>query len=90
MGYPFAMDGNRGGEAGNGAHGPRPVGLLERKNVALLLIGAVVILFGYILLDGGSVVLAPLLLVAGYVVLIPAGLLLGFRGESGDRAGQGE
>jgi hypothetical protein len=90
MGYPFAMDGNRGGEAGNGAHRPRPVGLLERKNVALLLIGAVVILFGYILLDGGSVVLAPLLLVAGYVVLIPAGLLLGFRGETGDRAGQGE
>ncbi len=84
------MDGNRGGEAGNGAHGPRPVGLLERKNVGLLLIGAVVILFGYILLDGGSVVLAPLLLVAGYVVLIPAGLLLGFRGESGDQAGQGE
>ncbi len=84
------MDGNRGGKAGNGAHRPRPVSLLERKNVALLLIAAVVILFGYILLDGGSVVLAPLLLVAGYVVLIPAGLLLGFRGEKGDRAGQGE
>ena len=84
------MDGNRGSEAGNGAHRPRLFGLLERKNVALLSIGAVVVLLGYILLDGGSVVLAPLLLVAGYVVLIPAGLLLGFRGETGDRAGQGE
>ena len=84
------MDGNRGGEAGNGAHSPRAVGLLERGNLALLLIGAVVILFGYVLLDGGSVVLAPLLLVAGYMVLIPAGLLLGFRGDTGDGAGQGE
>ena len=67
------MDGKRAGD-----HRPRPFGL-EKRNAALLAIGAVVVLFGYVLLDGGSVVLAPLMLVAGYVVLIPAGLLLGFR-----------
>ena len=80
-GYPFAMDGNRGGEAGDGAHRPRLFGLLERRNVALLAVGAVVVLFGYVLLNRGSVVWAPLLLFAGYVVLIPAGILLGFRGS---------
>jgi len=84
------MNGNRGGEAGDGAHRPRLFGLLGRRNAALLAAGAVVILFGYILLDRGSVVLAPLLLFAGYVVLIPAGLLLGFRAARGDRAGEGE
>jgi hypothetical protein len=75
------MEGNRGGEAGDGAHRPRLFGLLGRGNVALLAVGAVVVLFGYVLLNRGSVVLAPLLLFAGYVVLIPAGLLLGFRGS---------
>jgi hypothetical protein len=75
------MDGNRGGEAGDGAHRPRLFGLLERRNMSLLAVGAVVVLFGYVLLNRGSVVLAPLLLFAGYVVLIPAGLLLGFRGS---------
>jgi hypothetical protein len=84
------MDGNRGGEAGDGAQRPRLFGLLGRRNVALLVVGAVVVLFGYILLDRGSVVLAPLLLSAGYVVLIPAGLLLGFRDGRRDRADEGE
>jgi hypothetical protein len=84
------MDGNRGGEAGDGAHRPRLFGLLERRNAALLAVGAVVVLFGYVLLDRGSVVMAPLLLFAGYVVLIPAGLLLGFRGDRGGQAGEGE
>ena len=81
------MDGNRGGEASEGAHRPRLFGMLGSGNVALLVAGAVVVLFGYVLLDRGSVVLAPLLLCAGYVVLIPAGLLIGFRGN---RAGEGE
>ncbi|MDP2469623.1 MAG: hypothetical protein Q8W45_10520 [Candidatus Palauibacterales bacterium] len=89
-GYPNAMHGNRGGEAGNGAHRPRLFGLLERRNIALLAVGAVVVLFGYVLLDRGSVVWAPLLLCAGYVVLIPAGLLLGFRGARNDRVSEGE
>ena len=86
-GYPFAMDGNRGGEASDGAHRPRLFGMLGSENAALLVAGAVVVLFGYVLLDRGSVVLAPLLLCAGYVVLIPAGLLIGFRGG---RPGEGE
>jgi hypothetical protein len=84
------MNGNRGGEAGDGAHRPRLFGLLETKNVALLAAGAVVVLFGYVLLNRGSVVLAPLLLCLGYVVLIPAGLLIGFRGDHRDRVGEGE
>jgi hypothetical protein len=84
------MNGNRGGEAGDGAHRPRLFGLLETKNVALLAAGAVVVLFGYVLLNRGSVVLAPLLLCLGYVVLIPAGLLIGFRGDYRDRVGEGE
>ena len=71
-----------------GAHRPRPFGL-EKLNVALLAIGAVVILFGYLLLDAGSVRVAPLLLVAGYVVLIPAALLLGFR-RAGETAGHSD
>jgi hypothetical protein len=84
------MDGNRGSEADGGAHRPRMFGLLETRNVILLAVGAVVVLFGYVSLDRGSVVLAPLLLFAGYVVLIPAGLLLGFRGTESDQAGEGE
>jgi hypothetical protein len=84
------MDGNRGGNASDGTYRPRLFGLLERKNAALLVVGAVVVLFGYVLLDRGSVVLAPLLLCAGYGVLIPAGLLIGFRGDRRERADEGE
>ena len=84
------MDGNRGGEAGDGAHRPRLFGLLGVSNLALLVVGAVAVLFGYVLLDRGSVVLAPLLLCAGYVVLIPAGLLIGFSGDRRERAVEGE
>ncbi len=40
---------------------------------------------GYIRLDDGSVIAAPLLLVLGYVVLLPASLLLGWRRIGGDR-----
>lgn len=77
------MDGNRAGD-----HRPRPFGL-EKKNAALLAIGVVVVLFGYVLLDRGSVRLAPLLLVTGYVVLIPAGILLGFRRGRGSEPDRG-
>jgi hypothetical protein len=72
------MDGNCAG-----AQRPRLLGM-GKSNTALLAIGAVVVVFGYVFLDRGSVTLAPLLLVAGYVVLIPAGLLLGFRGTDQD------
>lgn len=45
-------------------------------NLALLALAAVAIVAGYVLLDGGSTVAAPLLLVLGYAVLIPLGLIL--------------
>lgn len=52
---------------------------LRPVNLALLGAGALAIVIGYVLLDGGSTVAAPLLLVLGYAVLVPAGLLTGFR-----------
>jgi hypothetical protein len=45
-------------------------------NSLLLLLGVAVIAMGYVALSGGSVTLAPLLLVFGYCVLIPACLLV--------------
>lgn len=53
-------------------------------NAALLLGAVIAIVWGYVLLDRGSVTAAPFLLVLGYVVLMPAGLLLGRRSESTD------
>ena len=52
---------------------------LRPPNFALLGAGVVAIVIGYVLLDRGSTVAAPLLLVLGYAVLVPAGLLFGFR-----------
>ncbi|MDX1579518.1 MAG: hypothetical protein R3266_13615 [Gemmatimonadota bacterium] len=52
---------------------------LRPVNFALLGAGVVAIVVGYVLLDRGSTVAAPLLLVLGYAGLVPAGLLLGFR-----------
>ena len=37
------------------------------------------IIGGYVLLDGGSVSAAPILLVLGYAVLLPLGVMLGWR-----------
>lgn len=48
-------------------------------NYALMAAGAAAIVVGYILLDGGSVTAAPLLLVLGYAVLLPLGIILGWR-----------
>lgn len=45
-------------------------------NVILLALGMVSIVAGYVLLAGGSIVGAPLLLVLGYAVLIPLGIIL--------------
>ncbi|HEX2189654.1 MAG TPA: hypothetical protein VHG51_12180 [Longimicrobiaceae bacterium] len=45
------------------------------SNWVLLAAGLVSIVLGYVLLDGGSVDLAPALLVLGYVVLIPLGII---------------
>lgn len=48
----------------------------SKVNWVLLLAGVLTIALGYVLLRGGSTVLAPLLLVLGYVVLLPASLVL--------------
>ena len=49
---------------------------LGPKNLAILAAGMVAIVAGYVLLSGGDVVAAPLLLVLGYAVLIPLGIIL--------------
>jgi hypothetical protein len=45
-------------------------------NLVLLVLGLASIVGGYVLLAGGSVTAAPLLLVLGYAVLIPAAIIL--------------
>jgi len=52
-----------------------------KANYLTLAIGLVVIVIGYIALRGGSITLAPLLLVLGYCVIIPIGILLRPRKE---------
>jgi hypothetical protein len=42
----------------------------------LLVLGLASIVLGYVLLAGGSITAAPLLLVLGYAVLIPAAIIL--------------
>ena len=54
----------------------RPQIALKRKNYIVLGVGLVTIVAGFISLSGGSITLAPLLLVVGYCGLIPLGLLL--------------
>jgi hypothetical protein len=46
------------------------------RNLALLAAGLVSIILGYVLMSGGDIVVAPLLLVLGYAVLIPLGIIL--------------
>jgi hypothetical protein len=45
-------------------------------NLALLAAGLAVIVVGFVLLAGGSIVAAPLLLVLGFTVLVPLGIIL--------------
>ena len=55
---------------------PRPPSLRwSTVNYALLGAGLVSIAIGFVLLAGGSIVAAPLLLALGYVVLIPLGII---------------
>ncbi len=54
-------------------------------NTALLALGVLVLVAGYVALSKGSTTLSPELLVLGYVVLIPGSLL--FRGR---KQGSGE
>jgi hypothetical protein len=58
-------------------------------NYAMMAAGIVTVIAGYILLDGGSVTAAPILLVLGYAVLLPAGILLGWRGLGPDGRADG-
>ena len=46
------------------------------RNSALLGLGVVTLVAGYLSLSKGSLTLAPVLLVTGYCVLIPASLLV--------------
>ena len=48
-------------------------------NYLVFAFSVVSIIAGYILLDRGSVIGAPLLLILGYAVLLPTGLILGWR-----------
>ncbi len=59
-------------------------------NVGLLVGGLVAIAVGYMLLNRGSTVAAPLLLVLGYAVLVPAALLVGLRRQRDLDEGRGE
>jgi len=52
-------------------------------NSALLALGVVILAVGYKSLAGGSLTLAPILLVTGYCVLIPASLLVRGSGSNG-------
>ena len=62
------------------AAGFRPI------NLAILGAGALSIVWGYFLLNRGSVTGAPIFLVIGYVVLSPLGIAWGIRRPSDDDA----
>ena len=48
----------------------------SKKNYLFFGAGLVSVVLGFILLAGGSIVLAPILLVIGYIVFFPLGILL--------------
>jgi hypothetical protein len=54
----------------------RPQIALTKKNYIIMGVGLATIIAGFITLSGGSMTLAPLLLVVGYCVLIPIALLI--------------
>jgi hypothetical protein len=58
-----------------------------RTNYLLFVAGLVVIVAGYISLAGGSITLAPILLVAGYCVIVPISIL--YRGSESSSSPQG-
>ena len=66
-----------------------------RTNYLLMLAGAAFAVIGFLLLKGGDISLAPLLLVLGYCALIPLGIVWrarpkGVSGETGRPARAGE
>jgi Flp pilus assembly protein TadB len=48
---------------------------LERANLVLFAVALAVIVIGYLTLAGGSITLAPILLVLGYCVLVPVAIV---------------
>ncbi len=56
----------------------------EPLHLGLLLGGVAVAVLGYVLLDRGSISLAPVLLVVAYLILVPVALALPARGRDGD------
>lgn len=53
-----------------------PRASFSRRNLPLLVAGAVVLAAGYALLSGGQADVASVLLVLGYCVLLPLGIAL--------------
>lgn len=58
------------------ATAPEPSLRFSPINAVLFAVGMAAIIGGYVLLAGGSIVGAPLLLVLGYVVLVPLAIAL--------------
>jgi hypothetical protein len=54
----------------------------ERSNWVLFGAALVVIALGYLVLAGGSITLAPILLVLGYCVLVPLAIMYRPRGRA--------
>lgn len=68
------------GRKAGGADRPAARGFRFGPVNYVLFAGALaVIVAGYLLLDGGSVTAAPLLLILGYVVLLPLAILFGWK-----------
>ncbi|MGD8979298.1 MAG: hypothetical protein PVI51_02405 [candidate division WOR-3 bacterium] len=49
---------------------------LSKKNMLFFGIGLILVIIGFIMLAGGDILLAPILLVVGYLVFFPLGILL--------------
>lgn len=76
----------RGGARGSGGTGRKSAGEKPARgfrfgpvNYVLFAGALAAIVAGYLLLDGGSVTAAPLLLILGYVVLFPLAILFGWK-----------
>ena len=60
-----------------------------RTNYLLMGAGALLALVGFLLLRGGDISLAPLLLVVGYCALFPLGIIWRERAPGADEGGSG-
>jgi len=61
--------------------------LFRKPNYILFGAALLVIALGFVLLAGGSITMAPLLLVVGYAVLVPLAILYRPRAGAGRSAG---